>query len=203
MKFLKWLITNNKSDDGKQKLKLSSLATKREKLSNEASVILRSLIIAGVATSWLFLYNDKNERFSSGWLVPLFIFISALISDLLQYLHTFIRIDQEYWRIWNSQLTTVQKQNDIHDITENVFLGALKYYKIKVLLTLLGFIVLFSMIIGKMFKNNQTNKPEQPVTNNTKIVLDIKIGGCCYSNRKDTLIMVRPKCIPTKKKLLK
>src|SRR5579872_918439 len=80
-------------------LTLKTIGETKLLYSDKTSTILRQLVLAGVAVSWLFLYNEKKGIFSSEWLCPLILFLLAISLDLLQYKRGTDIFDQELTKV--------------------------------------------------------------------------------------------------------
>ena len=135
----------------KPMLKLKTLSERKLLYSDKMSEILRQLVLAGVAASWLFLYNDKKGSFSSEWIYPLAFFLLAITLDLLQYVRATFIFDSEYHKILDTHtVSELQDESKTYPVSDKVYKVSNRYFKAKIITSLLAFAVLIAMIAFKV-----------------------------------------------------
>jgi nitric oxide reductase large subunit len=107
--------------------------------STKTSEIIRQLGLAGVAISWIFMYNEKTSIYTPKWIIPTSIFILAIIIDLFQYSYA------------TNIYSNAEKKDALYEIEKkkNDRIKLFFYFKKHVIL--FAYLVLFGMIIHEVY----------------------------------------------------
>jgi hypothetical protein len=166
--------TGTKPSKIKSVLKLKTIAERKLLYSDKASGILRQLVLAGVATCWLFLYSEKKDIFRSEWIFPLLFFLAAIVLDLLQYVRATFIFDSEYHKILETHdEQELKKEEKTYEVSDKVHTVSNWYFKAKMLVSILAFGALFSMVLYEVIAYNK-NEHSRSVVQSGQLIDSIK-----------------------------
>lgn len=133
-------------------MKLSEALKAYQELSARASDVSRQLAFAGIAVIWIFrVQSAAGDRLTTDLLLPLILFVSALVLDLMQYI-----IATLTWG-WFHRHHEKKKKKD--GVTADVDVKASKYlnyaplilFWLKMFAVALAYVILFFAIKSRLF----------------------------------------------------